>query len=129
MSLLLLPLPHGQHPAGVGLGAERGRSFLAGGGKADRVSVSLDLVDAEQGLPLPARRCGGGVDGFAPKTPPVPPAKPALQPKKPSAPATTAADVRQQITQQIVNAAPALIAANPGILRQSPSKPLQKESP
>jgi hypothetical protein len=56
-----------------------------------------------------------------PKPVPAPAAKPDVKAKKASASESTAAEIREQIRQQIVNAAPALRAANPSLLR-SPSK-------
>jgi hypothetical protein len=81
----------------------------------------------------------GGIHGFAPKPVPTPPKSdsktkndprkkpdPTSDPKLRKAPAREAnvAKVREQIRQQIVNAAPALLAANPSlILRQSKESP------
>jgi hypothetical protein len=56
-----------------------------------------------------------------PKPVPAPVAKPDVKAKKAPASESSAAEIREQIRQQIVNAAPALRAANPSLLR-SPSK-------
>jgi hypothetical protein len=79
-------------------------------------------------------RKSGGVHGFAPKTVSAPPrsdsktktdSKPKPDPKAKKGPARdSTAEVREQIRQQIVNATPALLAANPSLIPR-----LSKESP
>lgn len=88
-------------------------------------------------------RKNGGIHGFAPKPVPPPPksdckakndsrkkpdptSDPRSDPKLKKAPAreSTVAEVREQIRQQIVNAAPTLLAANPSLIPR-----VSKESP
>jgi hypothetical protein len=79
-------------------------------------------------------RKSGGVHGFAAKPVAAPPKsdsgtktnsrpKPDPKVKKGPARASAVAEVREQIRQQIVNAAPALLAANPTLLQRAKESP------
>ncbi len=84
-------------------------------------------------------RKNAGIHGFAPKPAPAPPKSdsgtksdsrsesktdPKLDPKTKKSPARdiSAAQVRQQIREQVVNAAPALLAANPTLFPRPPAE-------
>jgi hypothetical protein len=70
-------------------------------------------------------RKAGGIRGFAPKPTPAPDvkAKPEPKTKKSSARELSTAEVREQIRQQVIQAAPALLAANPGFQQTMSKKP------
>jgi len=70
-------------------------------------------------------RKAGGIRGFAPKAAPAPDpkSKPDSKTKKSPAREISTAEVREQIRQQVIQAAPALLAANPSFLQSMSKKP------